>query len=529
MTSANPARRAIRKLRKRQRSQRFATVFVMLLAVVLFILVNLVGLRHDVRKDMSHARLNELSGITTDLLERVEEPVKITLLMPVNHVHYSEVDNLLREYVAANALLQFDRVDPDWEKGRAADLLQRLNLSNEPQVVFESGERHAVVPMDAIISSDRRTTRAENENRMEATRRAGGPSLGTAGGDDSGDAADAGVARSPDQVIKHEIRSRSMNAVFMGEQAFSSAINKVISKEVAHVVFLQGHGEHSPDDFTELTGYSTIAERLVAENAHLTLRFAGEGSELSPETCKLLVVAGPRRPIAQSELDMIDRYLQRKGRLLALVDSDTNTGIGTLLRKWKIQLGKDIVVEPGLRDPNQVPIASYHRHEITKGMDDLTTVFYRPRSVRPLEHGTDFRIETLVSGSKRGWAETDPKTVERALDPERDIAGPVSIALALEHGRAEGTAVEPTRIVVVGDSKFAVNALNSAGSEQLVARSVNWLLNRDYQLAAPGKPIQLMRLDLSDEKRQQLMFLVAGGLPAIVGLIGAMVWVRRRA
>jgi len=89
MTSANPARRAIRKLRKRQRSQRFATGFVMLLAVILFILVNLVGLRHDVRKDVSHARLNELSTVSLDLLERVEEPVKITLLMPINHVHYS--------------------------------------------------------------------------------------------------------------------------------------------------------------------------------------------------------------------------------------------------------------------------------------------------------------------------------------------------------------------------------------------------------------------------------------------------------
>jgi len=428
MTSANPARRAIRKLRKRQRSQRFATGIVMLLAVVLFILVNLVGLRHDVRKDMSHARLNELSGITTDLLARVEEPVKIILLMPVNHVHYSEVENLLREYVSKNPLLQFDRVDPDWEKGRAADLLQRLNLGNEPQVVFESGERHAVVTMDAIISSDRRTTRAENEAAAR----------GENGGETEGA---AGVTRSPDQVIEHEIRSRSMNAVFMGEQAFSSAINKVVSKEVAHVVFLQGHGEHSPDDFSELAGYSTIAERLVAENVDLSLRFAGEGGELSPETCKLLVIAGPRRPIAQSELDMIDRYLQRKGRLLALVDSDTNTGIETLLRKWKIQLGKDIVVEPGLRDPNQVPIANYQRHEITKGMDDLTTVFYRPRSVRPLEHGTDFSIETLVAGSERGWADTDPKTIERALDPERDTAGPVSIALALEHGRAEGTAV----------------------------------------------------------------------------------------
>jgi len=402
-------------------------------------------------------------------------------------------------------------------------MLQRLNLANEPQVVFESGERHTVVSMDKIVSSDRRITREENERREDNPGRGATPT--------GGDAVNGGgaVARTPDRVIEHEVRSRSMNAVFMGEQAFSSAINKVTSKEVAQVVFLQGHGEHSPDDFSELSGYSAVAERLATENVHASLRYAGEGKELTPETCHLLVIAGPRRPIAPGELDMIDRYLQRKGRLLVLVDSDTNTGIEKLLRKWKMQLGKDIVVEPGLRDPNQVPVANYQRHQITKGMADLTTVFYRPRSVRPLEHGSDFRIETLVAGSKDGWAETDPKTVERALDPDRDIPGPVPIALALEHGRAEGTAVEPTRIVVVGDSKFAANALNSAGSEELVARSVNWLLNRNYQLAAPGKPIQLMRLDLSNEKRQQLMFLVAGGLPAIVGLIGVMVWVRRRA
>lgn len=499
MTGPNPALRAIRSLRRRQRTRRLGTLVVLGLAGVLYILVNLISFRHEVRHDVSQAKLFELSPISLSLLDRVKHPVRITLLMPINHVHYSEVDNLLREYVAANPLLQLDRVDPEWEKGRASDIMRRWNLPEEPHVVFQSGERHAVVPMNKILASDQQVA---------------GPNSRKPG--------------QPATVIEHEVRSRKMVSVFTGEQAFSSAINQVVSTERANVVFLQGHGEQNPDNFDELTGFSAVAERLGAENVNIKTHFAGEANELSPESCHLLVIAGPRKPIAKTELQMVDRYLQRKGRLLVLADGEAGAGLVDLLRKWHIQLGKDQVVEPGLRDPRQVPVASYGRHELTQGMGQLATIFYRPRSVRPLTHGEAFRIEPIVLSTSKGWAQRDIDPSGRRFDPERDQKGPVPIALALEHGQAEGTTISPTRIVVFGDSEFAANALASAGSQELMVRSVNWLLNRDYQVAVPGKPIQLMRLEMPQEKRQQLLFLVMGGLPGLVAILGTFVWLRRR-
>ena len=494
------ARREIRVTRRRLRQRRLATGVVVLLALLLFLMANYVGSRRYTRHDISRSQLFRLTRTTSELLARVDRPVDVYLLMENNHRHYSEIEGLLQEYAVANPKLRLTRVDPNWQKGRAVELIQTHGLEAEAaQVLFVCGERSRAVTMEEVVLSTSRS----GEKR---------------GGDQ------------PDRVIEHVANAEPVQR-FNGEAAFSSAINEVIRTDRARVRMLQGHGERGLLDY-EAGGYAALVRRLEAENMDVEPLVPGTEVGLDPGTCDLLIVAGPRGRIAQPDLDLIDRYLQQHGRLLAMVDSGTSSGIESVLRKWGIEAVDDVVVEPGLRDLDTVPVSVFPDHAITRPLKGMGVLFFRPRSLRPAGdpdegEGGGPAIDILVVTSDDSWREVDYRAgIER--DPERDEPGPTAIAVAVEHGGTEGTALEPTRLVVIGDSSFAGNAQASGGAEALVVAAANWLLDRDYVVAVPSRAMHNLRLDLDARDRQRLMFLVMAGLPACVGMLGLIVWARRR-
>lgn len=489
------ARREIRSMRRFLRVRRFATAIVVGLAVLLFLMTNYVGSRHYIREDVSQAQLYRLSTTTAELLKRVTVPVDVFLLMENNHRHYSEIDNLLQEYAVANSRIRLTRVDPNWQRGRAIELIEAHSLqAKEAQVLFRSGDRVRSVTMDEVVLS----TPTEVSDKVNPS------------------------------VIEH-VSNQIPVRRFNGEMAFSSAINEVINSDKAQVYVLQGHGERGAADY-EAGGFAEMARRLESENIELLPLYPGTEENLSPDDCDLLLIPGARRRIAQPDLDLIDRYLGRKGRLLALVDSGTDSGIEKVLGKWGVTVSDDVVVEPGLRDLNTLPVPVYPAHPITRPLRGLGTIFFRPRSLRPSsedEADGTITFDVLAASSEVSWRDVD-YAAGLELDETRDEPGPAALAVAVEHGRAEGTALEPTRMVVIGDSRFAANGRRSGGADTLVVSAVNWLLDRDYAISVPSKSMQEMQIDLSAAARQRLMFIVMAGLPGCVGLLGALVWLRRR-
>lgn len=457
-----------------------------LLACALFGMTVYLSSRHFSRRHWSRNPAAHLSGRTQQLLEDTAADIRISVLLRPGHEAYRSTIRLLQEYAAATPGLALETIDPDRDLARTEGLVRRYNLPAAEGVVFEIGGRHRLVPADSLIE------RLPLLNRSGASRR-----------------------------------------VFRGEQLFSSAIYALTRADRPAVLFLQGHGERSPEDFDRRSGYSRIAARLRDDNLDLELLNLGETKTI-PGHCALLVIAGPVREFAPFEIAQLRDYLDRKGRLLLLLDARTPTGLEILLLDWGVLLGGDVVVdETRTLGGRELYVAEYNPHPITDPLLHLASVFHLPRSVRPQpappEADKPF-VLPLASCSAAGWAEFDPDDPALHFDPRVDIAGPVPVAVAVERGPVPGVHVQirPTRLVVFGDSDFAANGGLMGANADLFLNAANWLLDRQELLALPPRTLDEIQVVLDARQLRRLFLAVVVCLPGLVAAAGLWVAWRRR-
>jgi ABC-type uncharacterized transport system involved in gliding motility auxiliary subunit len=119
------------------------------------------------------------------------------------------------------------------------------------------------------------------------------------------------------------------------------------------------------------------------------------------------------------------------------------------------------------------------------------------------------------------------------FDPQEDRKGPVSVAVAVEKGGdAVGVEVKSTRMVITGDSDMVANsALNMGLGANLdfFINSLNWLLEREALIGIASRSPLILQLGLNEQQSQALILKLVLGLPAVVAVVGLMVWWRRRA
>jgi hypothetical protein len=81
---------------------------------------------------------------------------------------------------------------------------------------------------------------------------------------------------------------------------------------------------------------------------------------------------------------------------------------------------------------------------------------------------------------------------------------------------------------VAGSSGFADNSSLTGGNLDFFMSALNWLLKRDQILAVGPKTPQEFRLDMTLQQLRAVYALVIFGLPLAVGVVGTVVWLRRR-
>lgn len=472
------------RLRRLLLGTNLAAVF--LLSGAIFAMVNHLSMRYYTRLHWNRTQFTELSDKSRRVLEAVAEDLRIVALLRPSHEASRSTATLLREYAAGFPSVSVELVDPDRDLARAEQLVRQYRLTGAEAVVFDSGGRHLTVNAADLI--------------------------------------EYGVPESENAPPRR---------FFRGEKLFTSAIYSLTQASRPAVYFIQGHGEHSPRDFHRRTGYSQIAARLRDENLDVELLNLGETRSV-PGSCALMIIAGPTREFAPFEIALIRDYLDRKGRLLLLLDARTRTGLEPLLHDWGIQLGEDIVVdETRTLTGRELYITTYPVHPVTAPLQDLATVLFLPRSIRsrPLTAGGDKpSVSDLATSSAQGWAEFDPDAVSPHFDSQVDIPGPVPVAAAIERGPVPGVHVQirPTRLIVIGDSTFASNGGLMGANADLFLNAANWLLGREDLLALSPKSFEEVRLVMEADQLRRLFWLVVLGLPGIVAALGlGMAWRRR--
>lgn len=488
------------RLRSRTRRRLFAGLnsgAAILLLLALLGMVNYLSSRHYLRFDLSRDQFYRLSDKTAALVASLPGPVKISVFIQPGHeiyqLAYEDVINLLREYeYVSGGGIQVERIDPDRNLSRAEEIMTRFELEEPNVVIVEHGERRTVVRADELMEIDFSPT---VQGRM------------------------------PEKVS------------FRGEQAISSAILSVTQPDRPRVYFLQGHGERNFDDRDEYVGMSG-AGRLARRDDIDLLPFSFTQQNSLPEDADALIIAGPARAFAAGEIERIAAFVNRAGRLVLMLNAETDAGFGSLLESWGIHSVNSIVVDPTRTLSGfDLLVADYADHPIVSSLKGITTVFYWPRALPLRDAGPvdtraadEFKAVPLAVSSPNAWAELELEQRPQRFDAGSDLKGPVPVALAVERGSLESMAMDirPTRAVVFGDVDFASNSGLSGGNGDLFMNALNWVLERDRLMAIAPKPVEEARLMISRRQLSALFLVVVTGAPLLAALAGVFAWLRRR-
>jgi ABC-2 type transport system permease protein len=454
-------------------------------------LVNWLGARHYQRFDWTSAGLYTLSGKSKQVLADLAQPVAVTVFMTEGSPLYAETQELLKRYQAASPLVSVETLNPERNPARAQAFLGEMG-DIRLSVVFRSGEKKKVVPVDALAELDFARARMGGEPVLKA---------------------------------------------FKGEQEFTAAILTVTQEKSPKVVFTKGHGER-PLTGRVREGLERLVDLLKQDNCSVEEWDSLEDQKV-PEGTDLVVVAGPRTGFTFPETDALTAYLAEGGRALLLLDPEfapgpgnrmADLGLGPVLEAWGVRLGDDIVVDPRnalpLMGPETVVARSFRSHPVTKLLEGLPVVFPVVRSVGPADPLPEgVTVQVLVETSPDGWGETNLADLETRVEKDdRDVAGPVPLAVAVEAGEGR-----KTRLVVVGDADFASSGgIANAANLYLATSAVNWLLEREALISIPPKSTDQVAVTLSRTDIGRLSIFVLLILPAAAIGLGIAVWLRRR-
>ncbi|MBI2104830.1 MAG: GldG family protein [Candidatus Omnitrophica bacterium] len=445
----------------------------------LFILVNFIASRRYARADLSRVKLTALSDQTVQALQALEEPVRVIVFYQPAHRLYGLVKDLLDEYQRVAPKLQVEFVDPERDIAKARQLAKDFAIESLNVVVFQSGDRRKPLSDTELADYDYGAMQLGGEPRV---------------------------------------------AAFKGEDAFTSALITVTRQASLLVWFTTGHGEKALDA-QEPEGLSSLNEMLQQQGISTEAVTMAERPAIPPEV-KLIVIVGPARRFLDHELDLLQAYLQADGRLLALLDPLEETGLDGLLDRWGVALGRDIVVDPSRQLPfvsaANLLVTDYTQHPIVDKMQTLVTLFPMARSVRPAQPAPEgLSVTPLAVTSPAGWGETRTEIDAFKFDEGEDVKGPVPIAVAAER--------QAGRLVVIGDSDFAMNAqLGNAGNRDLVRGALYWLIEQEQLIGIGPKPIESIRLNLTAPQLNRVFWFSFLAMPGVVGLVGVGMWLARR-
>jgi ABC-type uncharacterized transport system involved in gliding motility auxiliary subunit len=318
------------------------------------------------------------------------------------------------------------------------------------------------------------------------------------------------------------------------ENSFTGAIMEVTGIKQKMVYFLTGHGEASPSD-SGSTGYSD-AYQALRDNLYQVQALDLLATPEIPDDCAVLVIAGPKQPMSDSEKQIITDYLHANGTVIFLTNPGAPDDIAELLIPWGINVLDGTVVDPASYNaPNKTtPIITRDRNWF-----GLTTLYFPGITAIVPDDAVPENMDLypMLQTSDGAWLtkEYDP-SIDQPYDPDKDIKGPLYVGyFTFPKEDTPATDSEPAKtyegpaIAIIGDSDFASNTnFMSANNSELFVKIVGGFAASGEVISIQRKVLQTRRLILTPEKENFLRISSIALLPAVVLVIGVAIWWQRR-
>ncbi len=479
-----------------------AAVFAVI-ATAVVVLLNLMVSKLGIIWDMSPGKMYKLTDQTKKYLNSVDKTVNMYFLFDMDLLS-TDTDsmplyNALKEY-SEFGCINFVSFDPEKDPDKTKEL---------QEMGFTVGQG------DIIVECEGRAKHIDASSMFET----------------------------------HTSQSSISSVYFSGENIITGAIESVVTGKEVKMYFLSGHGEKSLDTDYTILKTTLAAHNYIAESLDLLTR------DSVPEDAAMIIVAAPRNDISDTELATLNKYLDNGGNICfwmspndAAVDY---TNLESILKDYGIMMDYDIVNETDdeLHAPNTyttflcsiVAAEQTDSIDLTSALREYTSngdvpVMTDTRSFAPIyNEGNNMENVTVGSllqtvdrvGDGSSTAVGEPCGGEKPRDRITDCVLDLSM-FATDRAR------QNSKIMVMGNAEFMDdenfnNALSTI-TKALQLTVFSWMYDSDQDLnfGIASKQRSFDEMQLSTQSKATGVNVLFIAVPIGVGLIGGIVWLRRR-
>ena len=462
---------------------------MMIVAVVIFVLVNILADEFDRNWDLTAEQLYSLTPHSHRFLAELDRDITLFHVARTGaggEIH-TIVTRLLEEYAAASPHITVETRDP----------MINPTFVHQFITVADGG-----IPDGSVIVQSAHDFRVITPSDMEVTR-------------------------------FNPQTWQTFRESFTVEQSITQAIHALTLGEPAVLYHIIGSGESPlPEAFVEF---------LESEN--FIVRQHNALMHDIPETADALFITMPPRDWSYAKADRILEYLEHnEGRAFMTLNFaiEPFPQLNRVLQAYGLQLGDYIVVE-GNADRTFMNIPTmmmpfWEPHEditfplILHGFTGL--LFIEPTGIEeaPIRRPS-VQIEPLFISSRASYGRHIDTDADTILQVPEDAEGPFNLAVAVTDRVFIDTSLT-TKLVVVSNMSILspdVNNRIGGGNWAFIANGLNWLQEQPSGIwIPPRRPPGGAPVMLSDAQVFTMSGVAMGVLPVGIFGIGIFMWFRRR-
>lgn len=442
-----------------------ANAFIFTLVILgILVALNYWAFKRDSRFDVTQEKLYSLSDQTIKVLKDLDKNIEILAFFKEVGPDRKEFQDLINGYTRRTGEIRVRFIDPDKEPGIA----RKYDVNEYGTAVLISNNQNVKVKLADPISG--------------------------------------GIVDNAEEEITNAIIKLSKGI-----------------KETAY--FLSGHGERNIQNESEPEGFGRLKHSLEDESYNVKELVLLKEQSI-PKENSVLVVAGPKKSLDPSEIEIIKKYLDSGGKAIFMIEPRSGEDLVSLLRGYGFDIKSDIIIDPSSKlagGGDVAPIvAEYPPHEITSEFK-FATLFPYSRSISIIK-GNGIRATVIAKTSQYSWGETNFSLFDQGIaqkDPG-DEPGPLGIAAVSEIG-------EKTKIAVFGNVNFVSNRFfNFSGNSDLFLNTLSWLIGDESLISIRPKVAKESNLVLTGKQMRIIFSVTVVIFPSVVLISGIAVWWRRR-
>jgi len=319
---------------------------------------------------------------------------------------------------------------------------------------------------------------------------------------------------------------------FVGESTFTSAIMNVtdsnpIKTAVASTMngaSLSGQGYESAT--------SGIIE-FLGKNGYDCTEIDIASDELNPDEYDFVVVPMPSVDFSDDIIEKLGDFLYNGGNYERNMLYIPNLYVAELpnisefLADWSIQVEESIILD----DTNWINISDLRNLNIKLEISNSDSVGSLPNETLPIVAPASKKLSVLTKNND-SVATSVLKSMDTSYDQNNEEKGARDVAILSKKETSAGVDIYTSNLLVLGSSLMADSALlnqtNTFNNANVIIGMLNTMTGKEASAIIPEKALQQALIAPTASEMNVIKIFVLYAIPAIVAIIGIVVFLRRK-